>query len=617
MRNVIRAAVFGLAVISIGFLACTDSTTPGDDGGNGGEVEHDYTYPPFRVIRYSTNIERQSVTVAVGNDGIAMDMNIFWGHRVIPTETRVQLNDVWVQRMDPDSLFIVGDKDGHDHGLIYRLLNGRRLRMNHPISGDVTAVHGTAWNNVFAVGNDGAMARYDGERWRYVTTADPGIMLYDVWTGKHDNAWAVGSDGAVIHYYDDLVWREFDDAGTRPCFSVWGLSPDTVYVAVNEAIWRFHEPVGAEPAAEVMHTNTRGNPVNDIHVTAEDWAVAVGYWGLASVLLGAGWTDEYLVPQHLTTVVTDDQVMKSAVAFGHSGAAYLYTEATGWDQWNLSHGEDWADIHGTTEIYGILGGNLMRYENLAGGWVGIGLHPGVPLMGLFSTALNQVWALPEPLGRGEFGDRYAYFFNGAGWQGQWLSSMSDSRDIWCQDWERVCIVGDDGSVWYSAYDPPPGVGWYISYTSGGTSDHLNGVWAHTYNDVLYAVGDNGAIVQCDDQGVTWTPITSGTDVDLHDVWGWAPDSLVAVGDGGTVLFYDGASWASMSPGITEDLHHVWAEGYNEIWAADEGQTVVNWDGSRWLQYNTELPVAPIRSVWGDGRSVYFACGNDYMLYVNL
>lgn len=624
MKKINSAArILFVGMLLAGLLSCSDeSTSPGDDGdgGNGGQTEYDYSYPPFRVIRYSTNIEAQSGLAIVGREGIAMSTNPLFGHKVIPTETSINFNDVWAASVYPypDSFFVVGDKNGHSTGLIYRFLDGKRTRMTHPINGNVTAVHGTKWNNVFAVGNDGAMARYDGERWRYINTADPGIQLYDVWTGKHDNAWAVGNDGAVIHYVDGAAWREYTVAGGPTSLAVWGVSPDTVFVAANKEVWRFHEQVGSEVAGEFLQASPQ--TIDDIHITSDAFGMAVGSYGLTLRKEFSSWTTHYLGSTHLKAVLTSFQGSREAVVFGHGGATHYYDGSYGWTTVNESTSEDWSDIHGTSQgsapVYGLIGGRLMRYDGSVDGWEWEAPVTDVYLTSLFCTGENEVWAVGHPTDPMEI-ERYAHFYNGALWSGRWLSSMSDARDVWCEDRDRVCIVGDNGSVWCS-FDHPIG-GWIIEYRSGGTSEHLRGVWGDSYDNV-YAVGDNGTIVSGAivydgaTPGATWTPMTSGTTENLHDVWGWNANSVVAVGDAGTVLFYNGSNWAPMSTGVTDDLYSVWASGQDEIFAATRGHIVLYWNGTRWERLDTKLPLAPIRRVWGIGDIVYFACEKDYVLY---
>ena len=67
---------------------------------------------------------------------------------------------------------------------------------------------------------------------------------------------------------------------------------------------------------------------------------------------------------------------------------------------------------------------------------------------------------------------------------------------------------------------------------------LREVWASAADDA-WAVGDGGTVVRWD--GATWTPITLVTDADLYAIWGTGSDEIWAVGyptsGGGVVLRY--------------------------------------------------------------------------------
>ena len=70
--------------------------------------------------------------------------------------------------------------------------------------------------------------------------------------------------------------------------------------------------------------------------------------------------------------------------------------------------------------------------------------------------------------------------------------------------------------------------------TSGTTQILRGLWSSADNNI-YAVGDGGTILQFD--GAVWTKINSGTTVNLRGVWGSSFNNIYAIGDGGTILHY--------------------------------------------------------------------------------
>jgi hypothetical protein len=61
---------------------------------------------------------------------------------------------------------------------------------------------------------------------------------------------------------------------------------------------------------------------------------------------------------------------------------------------------------------------------------------------------------------------------------------------------------------------------------------LRAVWGSGGNDV-WAVGDGGTLLHYD--GDVWDPQSSPTVNDLYGLWGRAADDVFAVGDYGTIL----------------------------------------------------------------------------------
>ncbi len=77
---------------------------------------------------------------------------------------------------------------------------------------------------------------------------------------------------------------------------------------------------------------------------------------------------------------------------------------------------------------------------------------------------------------------------------------------------------------------------------------------------------------------------------LHTIWGSSSKDLFAVGDGGTILHYDGAAWTRMNSGTTKDIGHIWGPSDKNIWAAGWNQTknvsvLVHYDGVSWQEVN--------------------------------
>ena len=51
----------------------------------------------------------------------------------------------------------------------------------------------------------------------------------------------------------------------------------------------------------------------------------------------------------------------------------------------------------------------------------------------------------------------------------------------------------------------------------------------------------------------WTVMESGTTEHLNGIWGSASNHIFAVGDNGTILYYDGTSWSTVASPVSGDI----------------------------------------------------------------
>lgn len=98
-------------------------------------------------------------------------------------------------------------------------------------------------------------------------------------------------------------------------------------------------------------------------------------------------------------------------------------------------------------------------------------------------------------------------------------------------------VGDAGGISRRSSSSGNSTKWAIT-TPAPTAQNLRGLWASSDTNI-YAVGDGGTILQFD--GNTWTAVKVTNQptfsTNLHAVWGTSKDNVYAVGDGGTILHY--------------------------------------------------------------------------------
>ena len=81
----------------------------------------------------------------------------------------------------------------------------------------------------------------------------------------------------------------------------------------------------------------------------------------------------------------------------------------------------------------------------------------------------------------------------------------------------------------------------------------------------------------------WASQASGTLLSLYAVSGTSPSNVVASGDAGLVLRYDGSSWSSTSSGVLVPLYGVWSAPTGEVYAVGNAGTIVRHNGVSWSQ----------------------------------
>ncbi|NCC52510.1 MAG: hypothetical protein EOM20_15010, partial [Spartobacteria bacterium] len=110
----------------------------------------------------------------------------------------------------------------------------------------------------------------------------------------------------------------------------------------------------------------------------------------------------------------------------------------------------------------------------------------------------------------------------------------------------------------------------------------------------------------------WQAEPSGTTVDLWDIDGASASDIYAVGDGGTIMHFNGSAWALESPGAAVNLYGVHVSAGGVYVAGDEGTVLSGVSGS-WTVHATGAPYA-MRDVWAAADGTVFAVGDGAQVY---
>jgi hypothetical protein len=119
------------------------------------------------------------------------------------------------------------------------------LKADLPSSAGLSGIFGTSANDVWIVGEAGALLHYDGTGWTKVDSGVP-ASLSSVWASGPDDLWVAGESGALLRGNGQRFEKLVSPAPTGRGARVWGLGPSDVYLMTStQTFWSdgtsFHE----------------------------------------------------------------------------------------------------------------------------------------------------------------------------------------------------------------------------------------------------------------------------------------------------------------------------------------------------------------------------------------
>jgi hypothetical protein len=182
---------------------------------------------------------------------------------------------------------------------------------------------------------------------------------------------------------------------------------------------------------------------------------------------------------------------------------------------------------------------------------------------------NDVWSCCRP---GATPDAYsAAHWNGSQWTPVALPVLSDFAPaaIFARPGNDVWIAGGGGYLLQGSAS-----GWLPLRDSDVA--RWDSVWGDAEKKNVWTVGGS-VIARWDSNGVEHRVATAGVlpdGVGLSDVWGSGPDTIWAVGSGGTILSLRGTTLALEASGTTVQLGAVWGVASGTIWVAGAEETLL-------------------------------------------
>jgi hypothetical protein len=297
---------------------------------------------------------------------------------------------------------------------------------------------------------EGAIAENDAAS---ATPVTPSAMvipttesLRAVWGSSSSDVWAVGSNGAIVHF-DGATWRLSNSGSTENLTGVMGTDPENVWVTGDGGSVLFWNGLAWSAVSQVNGTTLLAvwvNGASDVWAGGVDWGGGTGSAGYARHWDGTMWIDSdvpgttgvwelWASGPHDVWMVGDSASTTGIVLRGEGSTANPFdTAAYDGPQlrgiWGAAKDDVWvAPYQGAVE----------HWDGSA--WSAMPTTPaGVSLLGVGGTASNDVWTV----GLGGV----VFHYDGGAWSPSPTGTTAPLSSIWSQSATDAWVVGATGTV---------------------------------------------------------------------------------------------------------------------------------------------------------------------------
>lgn len=453
-------------------------------------------------------------------------------------------------------------------------------------------VYGASSSSVFAV-SDTAIFRFDGSRW-FVESTTPNASA--VWASSATDAWAVSSDGFVLHR-TATGWSNITPEAGLAYYGVWGSSANDVWVVGSYFNGTAFEGIafrwnGTSWSSRITVSTTFG--LNAVWGTSANDVWAVGDSCTVMRWNGTTWS-----PTTLPTGVcsgswlTDVSGSSSSDVWLLKSNDLIHWNGVSWTLANLgfspravravSGTDAWVSGYSSSASSGL----VSRWNGST--WTSVSMPAGTgDLRGIWGNASGDAWAVGSGgtmihrVG-GTFEDA-ARLFVDPPYAGQTAISGSGPANVMISTAQG--IFRWNGLAWAAVSGGLPS----LSTALPGTIDVVDSNTAFVQvNGTSYDVYRwNGT--SWSSTGLNATQYVSDISM-LSATDGWAVGSKYG-GGAGSIYRWNGTSWSSVANPSTNTVDRVWASSANEAWAVDDGtgsgSEVLHWNGTSWATVTTSV-----------------------------
>lgn len=175
-----------------------------------------------------------------------------------------------------------------------------------------------------------------------------------------------------------------------------------------------------------------------------------------------------------------------------------------------------------------------------------------------------------------------------------LWGTSDT-DVWAVG-ARGLLVHHDGFGW----SPQP---------APTEKRRLNALWGPPEGGHMVAAGEAGTVL--DFNGASWARRDIPVPSELRAVWGFSPDDVWVAGSFAT-WHWNGTTWQAATGSASRDIYGLWGAAPDDLWAVGAWGTVLHYDGAAWTMVNAGTGLR-LRDVWGAAPDDVWAVGERGLL----
>jgi hypothetical protein len=446
---------------------------------------------------------------------------------------------------------------------------------------------------------DGPVAPGCGKgEWCWVNPLPHGNRYNGISVAPGGAMFAVGEAGAAIRSTDGQSWASLPAGEGASLAAVWAFSyDDAIAVGVQGTVLRFGSGKWtAEPTPSGLKQDFTA-----IWASGPADVFVVGGQGTALHHDGSAWTKQSVT----ATSVELDSV------------------------WGTGPADD---------VYAVGGGSIHRFQRTTAAWTATSLPAG---------SYNCLWRLPSgPTfvgGNGSDGRDALLELQGTNVTAYTSNAYVGVAGIWGRSASEVYLVGDSDVLRFDGFQVSSmaavtltrqltgvsgssdslvisGAGGAVLRVKGTALQKLQpsttllgqslGALAGRNDKDVVAVGDDGVILHFD--GAAWGKQTSPTVASLNAVW-LGKGIAVAVGEGGTIVIDSGSGWAKSVSPVSTSLRGVWGSSPTDVHAVG-ADGILHYDGQSWTKVAPSTAPGSLNAIWGSGPNDIYTVGGYGTLF---